>query len=162
MDLGGLGLHPPHHAANNWCLGSGFPGLSVVRRHTEAGRDSLEAIQWSFKLSAKDDKVLQDDKLPGSFQKLLDKGLGACEKLLKDTLKLQKEVTGEKQKQLKDGYAAISKHLQAMDHVKNFVELPDGNKLTMMLTSSSGKQLGSDVEDAPCLDSSCAVSLGAF
>ena len=31
-------LHPPHP----WRDASGFPSLSVVRRHTEAGRDSLE------------------------------------------------------------------------------------------------------------------------
>eukprot|EP00435_Cladocopium_sp_Y103_P057906 s747_g20.t1 len=87
-------------------------------------------LKWTLKKSASDSKALESGKLPASFDTLVVKARSACDKLMKDTLKLEKDVPGEKKPVMKDGYKTMSKHLATLDHMKAFCEFPDGTGIS--------------------------------
>ena len=108
--------------------------------------DLLSKLSWTFRKKPGDQKELTAGSLPTSYESLIRKAHGACEKLSKDTLKLQKEVGHERKEIMKDGYKSMSAHLAALDHMKNFVEMPDGTKLTSTVFESALGDVASSVD----------------
>eukprot|EP00435_Cladocopium_sp_Y103_P010211 s5163_g2.t1 len=103
---------------------------SGSRKGTKEQFEELGALfgklKWTLKKSASDSKALDSGKLPASFDALVVKARTACDKLMKDTLKLEKDVPHDKKPVMKDGYKTMSKHLATLDHMKAFCEFPDG------------------------------------
>ncbi len=63
--------------------------------------------------------------MPKGFLKIVDKAYSACDKLLKDGIKLSKDKGLEDNMSImKEAYATLSKHLRNLDHVKEREELP--------------------------------------
>lgn len=90
----------------------------------------LGKLKWTLKRSSTDSKALENGKLPTSFDALVAKARTACDKLMKDTLKLEKDLPHEKMSVMKDGYKTMSKHLGTLDHMKAFCEFPDGSSIS--------------------------------
>eukprot|EP00435_Cladocopium_sp_Y103_P050735 s3256_g15.t1 len=90
----------------------------------------LGKLKWSLKRSPSDSKALENGKLPAFFDALVAKARTACDKLMKDTLKLEKDVPHDKKSVMKDGYKTMSKHLATLDHMKAFCEFPDGTGIS--------------------------------
>ena len=71
-------------------------------------------------------RLEQDAHLPEGFLKTLAKAATACDKLLKEGLKLSKERgLAEKEGALKAAYADLTKHQSQIEHVKTWKELPN-------------------------------------
>ena len=106
----------------------------------------LSKLKWNFRKKPGDDKELTDGSLPASYEALVKKAFGACEKLAKDTLKLQKEVPHDRKEIMKDGYKTMSGHLATLDHMPNFVEMPNGAKLTTQVFESAMGNVAESVD----------------
>ena len=106
----------------------------------------LSKLSWTFRKKPGDQKELTALSLPTSYEALIKKAHGACDKLSKDTLKLQKEVGHERKEIMKDGYKSMTGHLATLDHMKNFVEMPDGTKLTSTVFESALGDIASSVD----------------
>ena len=106
----------------------------------------LSKLSWTFRKKPGDQKELTAGSLPTSYEALIKKAHGACDKLSKDTLKLQKEVGHERKEIMKDGYKSMTGHLATLDHMKNFVEMPDGTKLTSTVFESALGDIASSVD----------------
>ena len=52
----------------------------------------------------------------------------------------------ERKEIMKDGYKSMSAHLATLDHMKNFVEMPDGTKLTSSVFESALGDVASSVD----------------
>ena len=71
-----------------------------------------------------DEKRLEDaNEIPDKVKKLAAKAKDACERLLKDGSKLVGQP--ETQKLIKDGYKTLSNHINNLNNLLMFNELPD-------------------------------------
>ena len=69
--------------------------------------------------------------LPADFKKVLDKATVACEKLLKEGMRLSKEkALAEKRQVMKEAWSILSGHHRDLEHVSNWNELPSNESLT--------------------------------
>ncbi len=69
--------------------------------------------------------------MPKSFLKIVDKAHSACDKLLKDGMKLSKDKDlSDKTGIMKQAYSTLSKHIRDLDHVRAWEELPGDKPLT--------------------------------
>ncbi|CAJ1436969.1 unnamed protein product [Effrenium voratum] len=95
----------------------GSKKLKSQEAHTLAGLMSKMKWEWVCK---------KDAHLPEGFLKTLAKAATACDKLLKEGLKLSKERgLAEKEGALKAAYADLTKHQSQIEHVKTWKELPN-------------------------------------
>ncbi|CAJ1377389.1 unnamed protein product [Effrenium voratum] len=95
----------------------GSKKLKSQEAHTLAGLMSKMKWEWVCK---------EDAHLPEGFLKTLGKAATACDKLLKEGLKLSKERgLAEKEGALKAAYADLTKHQSQIEHVKTWKELPN-------------------------------------
>lgn len=62
---------------------------------------------------------------------VVEKAYGACEKLIKEGMKLSKEgALKDRAALMKEAYTTLNKHLRDLDHVKAWEELPGESALT--------------------------------
>ncbi|CAJ1410549.1 unnamed protein product [Effrenium voratum] len=98
---------------------------TMEEAHTLAGLMSKMKWEWVCK-KADQTRLEQDAHLPEGFLKTLAKAATACDKLLKEGLKLSKERgLAEKEGALKAAYADLTKHQSQIEHVKTWKELPN-------------------------------------
>ncbi|CAJ1339001.1 unnamed protein product [Effrenium voratum] len=103
----------------------GSKKLKSQEAHTLAGLMSKMKWEWVCK-KADQTRLEQDAHLPEGFLKTLAKAATACDKLLKEGLKLSKERgLAEKEGALKAAYADLTKHQSQIEHVKTWKELPN-------------------------------------
>ena len=102
---------------------------ATADQHVMMG-ELFSKLNWSFNTSSGDQKKLDKQTMPANYLELLKKGRDACDRLAKETTKLLEKVPGDKKLALKDGYTVMTKHLTNLDHIKMFVETPDGKALT--------------------------------
>ena len=70
-----------------------------------------------------DAKALEENKIPDKTLKLAQKAKDACERLLKDGSKLVGN--SETQKLIKEGYKTLSSHINNLNNLLMFNELPE-------------------------------------
>eukprot|EP00435_Cladocopium_sp_Y103_P060738 s2564_g22.t1 len=87
----------------------------------------MSKLKWKFELTkagAANEKALEDgNEIPDKVKKLAQKAKDACERLLKDGSKLVGQA--ETQKLIKDGYKTLSTHINNLNNLLMFNELPD-------------------------------------
>ena len=103
-------------------------------------------LNWTFNTSKSDQKKLENQTMPPNYLDLVKKGRDACDRLSKETLKLLEKVPAEKKLVLKDGYTVMNKHLSNLDHIKMWVETPDGKALTPQSFESLMGDVASSVD----------------
>ena len=87
---------------------------------------------------------------------IVDKAHGACEKLLKEGMKLSKEsALKDKAAIMKEAWSTLSKHVRELEHVKAWEELPGEATLTktnldefLGKVAASVKKYNTEIESA--------------
>lgn len=119
-------------------------------------------LKWTFKgVKPAESKQLEIGSLPPAMESLMKKASGACDKLSKDAVKLQKEMPDSKQKALKEGFKHMSTCLAVLDSMKNLLELPDGTKLNAPVFEKEMGDIANHVDKLNCLVEECRGYLKA-